>query len=289
MLAYLRALRAFSLPLSVLPVVAATALAIPPRQWDVPVLVASVFTAAMLHLTGNLLNDYFDFRSGADSRVDEDAERPGRLLVRGELRPRAVLTEAIVCGAPAIPPAVWLVVRGGWPLAVLAAAAVVGLYAYTAPPLKLKYRALGEVVVFLLFGPLLMVAAAMTQTDGLPAGVLFVSVPVGLGTAAVLAGNNVRDRQEDAAGGVKTLAGALGDSGGKWLYVLLVGASAVGPAVLAAAGVAPRLLLVCPALLLLLAGTFRRMKRERIADIDVRTANYQTALLVLVIVSAVSA
>lgn len=288
LIAYLRALRAFSLPLSVLPVVAATALAIPLQQWDVPILIAGVFAAAMLHLAGNLLNDYFDFRSGADSRVDDDARRPGRLLVRGELPPRVVLIEAMVCLVLAAPPAIWLVARGGWPMAALAAVAVVGLYAYTAPPLKLKYRAMGEVVVFLLFGPLLMAAAAMTQTGGLPPEVLVLSVPVGLGTAAVLAGNNVRDRQEDAAGGVRTLAGALGESGGRWLYVALVVASAVGPAALAAAGLAPRLLLVSPALLLLLAGTFTRLRRERIPNIDVSTANYQTALLVLMIVSAVS-
>ncbi|MGC9454087.1 MAG: prenyltransferase [Phycisphaerae bacterium] len=289
LIACLRALRAFSLPLSVLPVVAATALAIPPQQWDVPVLLAGLFAAAMLHLTGNLLNDYFDFCSGADSRVDDDARRPGRLLVRGELPPRAVLVEAIVCGVLAAPPTVWIVIRGGLPMLALAAVAVVGLYAYTGPPLKLKYRAMGEVVVFLLFGPLLMAAAALSQTGRVAPAVLFVSVPVGLGTAAVLAGNNVRDRQEDAAGRVRTLAGVLGESGGKWLYVALVVASAVGPAALAAAGLAPRLLLVSPALLLLLAETFKRIGRERIPNIDVRTANYQTALLVLTIAAAVYA
>ena len=50
---YLRALRAFSLPLSVLPPVAATAAVAPPRSWDWAALVATVLTAGAMHLTGN--------------------------------------------------------------------------------------------------------------------------------------------------------------------------------------------------------------------------------------------
>jgi 1,4-dihydroxy-2-naphthoate octaprenyltransferase len=286
-LRYPRALRAFSLPLSVLPVVAATAAARPPGKWNVPVLAASVAAVALLHLAGNLLNDYFDFRSGVDRRLAGDSGRPGRLLVRGELPPRHVLTAAAVCLVLAAPPAGWLVWRRGPALAWFGAAAVVGLYAYTGPPLKLKYRALGEPVVFLLFGPLLMTAAAMAQTGRLETPAMLLSVPVGLGTAAVLAGNNLRDRREDAAGSVTTLAGLLGEAGGRWLYVALVASAAGGLAGLAAAGLAPRPLLGAPVAMLLLLGTFRRLRRGRVPDIDVRTAGYQTVLLAGVIASLV--
>ena len=87
----LRALRAFSLPVSVLPVLVATAAVRPPAQWDWPILFASMLGVALLHCAGNLLNDYFDFRSGVDRKVEGDEGRPGRLLVRGQLRPKDIL------------------------------------------------------------------------------------------------------------------------------------------------------------------------------------------------------
>ncbi|MDP6381344.1 MAG: UbiA family prenyltransferase, partial [Phycisphaerae bacterium] len=81
----------------------ATAAAIPAAQWHWEVLVASVLGVVLLHAAGNLLNDYFDFRSGVDRKVEGDEGRPGRVLVRGELAPKEVLLEAIVCLMLALP------------------------------------------------------------------------------------------------------------------------------------------------------------------------------------------
>ena len=77
----LGALRAFSLPVSVLPVLVATAAVREPGQWDWPILIASMLAVALLHCAGNLFNDYFDFRSGVDHKTEGDEGRPGRFLV----------------------------------------------------------------------------------------------------------------------------------------------------------------------------------------------------------------
>ncbi|MBS3735521.1 MAG: UbiA family prenyltransferase, partial [Phycisphaerae bacterium] len=106
---YVRALRAFSFPLSAGPVLAAAAIVAPPADWRADVLIASLAGVVLLHAAGNLLNDYFDFRHGTDARRTGDAGRPGRLLVTGRLRPREVLAEAVACLVAAGGAAAWLV------------------------------------------------------------------------------------------------------------------------------------------------------------------------------------
>jgi len=284
------ALRAFSLPVSVLPVPLAAAVAVPPGQWRWGVLIASAVGAGLLHAAGNLLNDYFDFRSGVDRKVEGDEGRPGRLLVRGELRPADVLAEAMVCLVLAGAMAAYLIWQCGPGLLWFALVAVAALYAYTGPPLKLKYHAMGEGLIFLVFGPVLMAGAAYAQTGRLEIGVLLVSVPVGLATTAILVGNNLRDLHEDGAAGIRTLVHVAGPGATRLLYVLLVVLCVAGVAVLGAVGRLPRAVIAAPLLLALLRRPLAAVWRhERLPDIDARTAQFETVLLLALLAAVVIA
>lgn len=270
-----RALRAFSFPLSALPVAVATAAVRPLAEWDWGLLLASVLGVVSLHATGNLLNDYFDFRSGVDRRLEDDEARPGRFLVKGDLKPRDVLLEAAACAVLGLPVGAFLVWRCGPNTLWFAGAAVLGLYAYTGPPFNLKYRALGEAVIFVVFGPLLMAGAAYTQVGRCPALVLLLSVPVGLVTTGVLLGNNMRDADEDEAAGIRTLGLMLGTTGTRIVYVLSLLVPPIVVAALVATGMAPAGALACfvslvPACLLIR----RTLKVERVPDLDARTARF---------------
>lgn len=282
---HLRSLRLFSLPVSVLPVLVVTAAVLPIGQWRWDVLIAAAIGAGCLHLTGNLLNDYFDFRHGVDRKVAGDEGRPGRLLVRGELLPRDVLAEAGVCGLLALGASAYLVWRCGVPILYFGAAAAVSLYAYTGPPFHLKYRAMGEPLIFLTFGPILMLGAAFAQTGGLEWTALALSVPVGLATTAILVGNNIRDQDEDQDARIRTIARVAGIRAVRALYVVLVSACVFGLAALGAAGWAHREVMLAPLLLALLAKPLACVWRgRRLADIDARTARFETVLLVLLVV-----
>lgn len=284
----LRALRAFSFPVSALPVAVAVAAVAPVREWRWDVLLVSVVGVVMLHAGGNLLNDYFDFRSGVDRKEEGDEDRPGRLLVRGELSPGDVLTEAIVVLALAACAGVYLVWRCGPGLLWFAAGALAGLYAYTGPPLELKYRSLGEPVIFLVFGPLLMAGAAYVQTLELEISALVLSIPIGLGTTAILVGNNLRDREEDADAGIVTLVRAIGTRGARAVYVGCIAGCVAGVGLVGVVGWGPRVLTLAPAFALLLGKALARVSRgERVADIDVQTARFETVLLVFVLVTLI--
>jgi len=280
-----RALRAFSFPVSVLPVLVATAAVRPFAEWDRGVLVASAVGVLLLHATGNLFNDYFDFRSGVDRRETGDEGRPGRFLVHGEMTPAEVLGEALVCLLLLVPVAVYLLVKCGPGLLWFGGAAAFGLYAYTGPPFQFKYRALGELLIFLVFGPVLMLGAAYAQTGRLEWRVLLFAVPIGFVTAALLVGNNIRDQQEDSAAQIVTVAHVAGGRGSRLLYVALVVVSAACLAALGVFGLAPRVLVVAPLFLLLLLEPLAGVLRgRRIPDIDVRTARFETVLLLFMVV-----
>ena len=278
-----RALRAFSFPLSVLPVLIATSAALPFAEWNWWVLIASALGVLLLHATGNLLNDYFDFRSAVDRRLADDEGRPGRLLVRGELVPRDILVEAAGCLCLAAIAGSFLLWQCGFGLLWFGLAAAFALYAYTGPPFMLKYRAMGELVVFLSFGPILMMGAAYAQTGRLDPLVLILSIPVACVTAGVLLGNNMRDRDEDRAANIKTLAHKLGRSA-RVVYSLSILVPPIATACLAGVGLVPKgaaisAIALIPAILL-----FRKVSdAPRLPDIDARTAQYAALFFVVLL------
>lgn len=280
-----RALRAFSFPVSVLPVLIAAAAVRRPHEWDLPVLAASAIGVALLHGAGNLLNDYYDFRRDVDRRTAGDAGRPGRFLIRGELAPRDVLIEALACLALAAPILAFLAWRCGAGTLAFAAAAAFALYAYTGPPFHFKYRALGEPLIFIVFGPLLLAGAAYAQTGRIEPIALLLSVPVGFLTTAILVGNNVRDSEEDSEAGIVTLAQVVGVRAMRVGYAVLVLAGALGIAALAAARLLPLALLAAPvALVLVWTPLTATLRGQRMPDIDARTAKFESVLLVFVLV-----
>ena len=272
---WLRAARAFSFPLSVLPVFVTTAFVLPMSQWRWDILLASVFSVIFMHAAGNLLNDYFDFRTGVDRKIDGDEGRPGRLLVRGDLKLGDVLTEAIACLVLAVPPIAYLAAKCGPAVLWFAGIALLALYAYTGPPFRIKYRALGEPLIFIVLGPLLVTGAAYAQTGRCDWSVVLLSVPIGMVTTAVLLGNNIRDAEEDRSAGITTLAHQLGLETAIKVYILCVLIPPLAIACLAVGGILRAGTLLCLTSLAPACFLVREaLSGQRIPDVDARTARY---------------
>ncbi|HQG35089.1 MAG TPA: prenyltransferase, partial [Syntrophales bacterium] len=93
---------------------------------------------------------------------------------------------------------------------------------YTAGPVKFKYRAFGELAVFMMWGPLMVEGAYAVQRQVLSMKALYVSVPFGLLVALVLFANNFRDTAYDARHDVKTVSILLGRKNSHQLFILMI-------------------------------------------------------------------
>jgi len=101
---------------------------------------------------------------------------------------------------------VLLATRGSTALLVIGVVGLIVSIGYTAPPLKLVYRGLGEIAVAVGFGPLMLLGAYVVQSGGSLSWEPFVaSLPVALLVALILYVNEIPDRRGDAIAGKRTL------------------------------------------------------------------------------------
>lgn len=178
-----------------------------------------VVCSVLFHAATNVLNDYFDFGRGVDQDYTFGSSR---VLTDGLLRPRALLTAGFALFGVGSALGLILVWVRGLPMLALGVVGLVGGYCYTGTPGGYKYVALGDVLVFALMGPLMVIGSYFALTGVYAAPVLYVSFPVGCLVAAILHANNLRDIAHDTEANVKTLASVLGHRAAKWEYLLLV-------------------------------------------------------------------
>lgn len=209
--------RSESLPQSVMPAVVAVVLAIGAENFCWWIAVLAVLGVALAHLSANLADDYFDYK--ADMLKDrEKVVRQGikaftakyPYLTDGSATPKQLRNAVAGFGLAAIACGVAICLVRGWELMLVAAVAGVLAFFYSAPPLKLCYHGLGELVTGLIFGPLLMLgvywAAAGSSFGDLWWGILGVSVPMGLLVTNILFTHSMIDKAGDTASEKKTLA-----------------------------------------------------------------------------------
>ena len=160
---------------------------------------------ASIHLGLNVANDVFDTTSGADAANVNPTQFSGgsRVVHYGLLTLRQImlLSAAFYAGIDLL----YLCATRGWDLFWLGAVGALLSVFYTAPPLKLVHRGLGEIDVFLGFGPIMALGAYYVQAQEFDLEPLLASIPVGILIALVLYVNEVPDRPADAAAGKRTL------------------------------------------------------------------------------------
>ncbi|MFC1582116.1 prenyltransferase [Planctomycetota bacterium] len=284
---WFKALRPFSFPASVLPLLLATAMAASWRQWRWDMLALEIAAVLLLHSIGNLVNDFFDFRSGVDTITDDDNMRPGRFLVKGLMVPKDIALEIAVCLALLAPAAAYLIWQGGWELLIFGALGLGGGYAYTGPPFNFKYRLLGEGCIFTVYGPCLMMGAAFAQTGAIEIEVLLMSIPIGMIITGILASGSLRDLDEEAKAGIRTLSRFLGRK--RWTAVfvfLLLAPELVVTGYVIAGLVTPWALLSLIALLPSLPLAIMAVKNNIPQDIDALVAQRAVTPLVVLLTIA---
>ncbi|HLE97312.1 MAG TPA: 1,4-dihydroxy-2-naphthoate polyprenyltransferase [Candidatus Thermoplasmatota archaeon] len=228
--AWMLAARPRTLPAAVSPVVVGGAFAFDAGAFAALPFAAALLGAVLLQVAANLANDYFDFVKGADT-----SERigPVRVTQAGLLTPGEVRSGIVAALAAAVAVGLYLIWIGGWPVLAIGVAGMVCAVAYTGGPFPLGYHGLGEVFVFLFFGPVAVGGTYWVLTGSIAPDPLLAGVAVGLLAAAILVVNNVRDRDTDARAGKRTLAVRLPEPTARREFVVLNAAAYAGAAVLA--------------------------------------------------------
>ena len=246
------------------------------------ILALSLLGVVLLHSAGNLLSDWSDFRSGVDN---EDAYAV-RNLVFGEFQPKEYLTLSVVLFVLGSLVGLGIVALSGIGVLYVGLIGVVctALYSF------LKYHALGDADVFIIFGVLTVLGLAYAVTGMWCWDALVLSLPIGIITVSVLHANNTLDIPSDKAAGIKTFAMVIGEKPSVLLYCCYMVLPFLCVIAAVIAGMLPPLSLVC-----LLAGikayhnfkrasNYRTIGREAIKGLDFCSSQLQLQFSLLLAV-----
>lgn len=162
----------------------------------------------MAHAANNLLNDYTDYSRGVDQDNYYRAQYGPQPLVHGLLTKRQLLAYAAVTGLIALACGAALVyLRGGLTLLLLGLGAFFVLF-YTWP---LKYFALGEIAVLIVWGPLMIGGGYYVIAGAWDWSVVIASLPYALGVTGVIFGKHIDKLAMDCERRIFTLPVLLGE------------------------------------------------------------------------------
>ncbi|KPN31474.1 1,4-dihydroxy-2-naphthoate octaprenyltransferase [Halolamina pelagica] len=230
--AWVMAARPQTMPAAIAPVLVGVGVAVHEGVFAPLPAAAALVGAILIQIGTNFANDYYDAVQGADT---EEREGFTRVTAGGLIEPPAVKRAMWLTFAAAILLGTYLVWVGGVPILVIGLLSVASGIAYTGGPYPLGYHGLGDLFVFVFFGPVAVAGTVYVQAaaavsgvpTGLPAGTvpalaLLASLPMASLTTNVLVVNNVRDKEEDSQTGKRTIAVRFGYGVARAEYVAML-------------------------------------------------------------------
>lgn len=188
--------------------------------------IMTLLGACFFHIATNVANDYFDFRSGSDAaNISGTVPFSGgsRMLVEGFVSPREALAVSLIFAAAGSIIGLYLnYVLPGNAILIIGIVALLFIYGYNGFPFRLVNIGLGEIAIFLAWGPLVVLGSFYVQAGSFHSyWPLVVSVPSGILTTLVLLINEFADRDADRSVGRKTWVILFGFEKSLYVYLLL--------------------------------------------------------------------
>jgi 1,4-dihydroxy-2-naphthoate octaprenyltransferase len=198
------AARPKTLPAAVVPVWAGCVLAWKlSGSFDFLLALCTLGGAVAIQIATNFFNDAIDARKGADT---ERRLGPTRVTASGMMQPQTVMRLATLFLGVAVLCGVVLYQARGWPIVVIGIPSLFLAYGYTGGPFPLAYRGMGELFVIGFFGLVAVAGTVFIQTGEWPREALLLGLQIGMLSSVLISINNLRDREEDATTGKRTLA-----------------------------------------------------------------------------------
>ena len=176
--------------------------------------VAALLGAVLFQASGNLIGDYFDYMYKVDRK---ESLGSSRMLVDGVFTPKTIFWFGIIVLCIGILLGLFLWSQTGNDLLWIGIVGALGTFFYY----KLKYMALGDVLIFVIYGPLIALGTAFVMTNQLYWEVVVLSIPIAFLVVNILHANNTRDMRDDKLANIKTQALLLGEKGSRIQYTFL--------------------------------------------------------------------
>ena len=236
----------------------------------------AVVGAVVFHAAGNLIGDYYDFIYEVDGK---EKTGPVRLLVTGYFKPKTILIYSLIVLVVGIILGIYLITQSGFSLFYIGLIGILCVFFY----FKLKYIALGEVVIFISFSQIIALGVVYVMTTQIIWSSLLVVAPVGLLIVGILHANNTRDLVLDKAAGIQTQAIKLGIEGSKILYQSLILSTYILVAIIVMAELLHSFSFLVLLSLPLALKNIKRMKRARLDSLhEIDTLDVDTSKLVAI-------
>ena len=218
-----------------------------PVSW--PWLGLTLLAGSLLHIGTNTSNDFFDHQSGTDeinyNYSNQGLNGGSRSIQMGLISPKGMAKVAMVTFALSAIVGVPLIIKSGISILWLGVTGFLSGLFYTAPPFKFSSRkGMGELLIGLNFGPLMVAGSALVQTGQLLPEAFLAGIPIGLLIAAVVYMNEFPDHDSDKQTGKNTLIVVLGPEKARAGYVALIASAFVSIVVMALNGIFPMLTLI---------------------------------------------
>jgi len=244
------------------------------------------------HLSSNVLNDYFDVKDGTDEENSDYFQQVsggsraielGLITLKGTKKLGLILTAvALLIGG--------IVLFSTNPANInsVVICALSGLflgYFYTAPPLRLVARkGLGELTIFLTFGPLITLGTAFAIFDGdlnsteHLINCLYIGIPMGLLTTNILLINEFPDMESDKKTHKNHLVVTFGKEKSRWIYLFILALSIFFTYILATK-IENNLILIAIGLLFLYGGYVFSVLYNKYNSRELISANWGTIVM----------
>jgi 1,4-dihydroxy-2-naphthoate polyprenyltransferase len=190
---------------------------------------AAIVFALLAHAGVNVLNDYYDALNGSDA-INTDRVFPftggSRFIQNGVLSKAATARFGAALLMLVVIAGLWLASRSGPGLLAIGLAGLIIGWAYSAPPLKLNSRGLGEPAVATGF-TLIVLGSDYVQRHAFALAPLIAAGSYALLVTNILYLNQFPDRAADAAAGKRHWVVRLAPRQARWVYVV-IGVGAYG-------------------------------------------------------------
>lgn len=166
--------------------------------------------AVFFHAASNLINDYFDFKKNVD-KIDSPTSiyRPHPIITE-KFSAKEILNFSLFMYFLTLIIGLFFTFKVSYLIFIIGITGFLISFSYCGFPFSYKYKALGEIPIFLAWGPLMVSGAYIVQRSKISKEAFFISIPVGILVSLVLFANNLRDIEYDKRQGIKTLAIILG-------------------------------------------------------------------------------